>query len=70
MYRKGVNLLTYGGMVEPPERTRRALEQVLDELASGRLRVPIDEILPLEAAADAHRRILERRVTGKLLLKP
>ena len=70
MYRKGVNLLTYGGMVEPPERTRRALEQVLAELASGRLRVPIDEILPLEAAAEAHRRILERQVTGKLLLKP
>jgi NADPH:quinone reductase-like Zn-dependent oxidoreductase len=44
--------------------------EVLRELADGRLRVPIFEILPLQSAPEAHRRILARSVTGKLLLQP
>jgi NADPH:quinone reductase len=70
LYRKGISILTYGGMVEPPEQTRQTLVKVLDELAAGRLHIPIGEILPLEAAAEAHRRILDRSVSGKLLLRP
>jgi NADPH:quinone reductase len=70
LYRKEVSIVTYSGMSEPPERTRRALEEVLAELARGSVRVPIGEILPLAAAADAHRRILDRELTGKLLLRP
>lgn len=70
LYRKGVQIVTYSTMAEPPERTRRALEEVLGELAKGSFRVPVDEILPLSAAAEAHRRILDREVTGKLVLRP
>ena len=70
LYRREVQLLTYSGTVEPPERTQAGLEAVLKELAGGRLRVPIDEVLPLERAAEAHQRILDRRVRGKLLLRP
>ena len=39
-------------------------------VAAGRLRVPIAEILPLQEAPEAHRRILKREVSGKLLLQP
>jgi NADPH:quinone reductase-like Zn-dependent oxidoreductase len=70
LYRKGVLLLGYSGMVEPPATQRAALVEVLGELAAGRLRVPVAEVLPLEAAAEAHRRILDREVTGKLVLAP
>jgi len=70
IYRREVQLLTYSGTVEPPARTQAALEAALAELVAGRIRVPIDEVLPLEQAAQAHQRILDRRVRGKLLLRP
>jgi NADPH2:quinone reductase len=70
VYRKGLSILSYSGAVEPPERSRRALTEVLGELAGGRLRVPIAEILPLQSAAEAHRRILDRGARGKILLQP
>jgi NADPH2:quinone reductase len=70
LYRKGIHLLGYSGTVEPPERTRAALGAALAELAAGRIRVPIDEVLPLERAAEAHQRILDRKVQGNLLLRP
>jgi NADPH2:quinone reductase len=69
-YRKGAFLLTYSGLSEPPEKTRAALVEVLGELAAGRIRVPVDEVLPLERAAEAHQRILDRQVRGKLILRP
>lgn len=68
LYRKGIALLTYSGTVQRPERSKEAREKTLSELAAGRLRVVIDAILPLEQAAEAHRRILQRRVRGKILL--
>jgi NADPH2:quinone reductase len=67
IYRKGVSLLP--GSV-PPHRTRSAIEAALAELAAGRLRVSVDQVLPLERAAEAHRRILDKAVRGKLLLQP
>ena len=70
LYRKGVSLLGYSGMVEAPETQQAALRSVLGELAAGRLRVPVAEVLPLDQAAEAHRRILDREVQGKLLLRP
>lgn len=70
LYRKAIQLLTYSGTIDPPERNRELLERVLKALSRGDLHVPIDEVLPLDRAAEAHRRILERRVRGKLLLAP
>jgi NADPH2:quinone reductase len=70
LYRKSIQLLTYSGTIEPPERNRRAMEQALEELAAGRLRPRIDEILPLDRAHEAHHRIKEHSVRGKLLLVP
>jgi NADPH2:quinone reductase len=67
LYRKGVSLLP--GSV-PPDRTRAAIEAALAELAAGRLWVRVDEIFPLDRAAEAHRRILDKAVRGKLLLRP
>lgn len=69
LYRKAIQLLSYSGTIEPPERVAASLKAALGELAAGRFRVPIDEVLPLEQAAEAHRRILDREVRGKLLLR-
>lgn len=68
LYRKSVNLLGYGGMVDTPDEQRIALETLMSMLAAGTLRVPIGELLPLAGAADAHARILGRGVEGKILL--
>jgi NADPH:quinone reductase-like Zn-dependent oxidoreductase len=47
-----------------------ALRAVLDLYREGRVRPHIDSVFPFERAADAHRRIQERRNTGKVLLFP
>lgn len=66
-YRKGITLVSGS---TPPTQQRAATEAALAELAAGRLRVAIDDVLPLESAADAHRRIIAKEVRGKLLLRP
>jgi NADPH2:quinone reductase len=68
LYRKGVALLGYTGLMEPADRQAALLEQLLGLVASGGLRVPV-ELVPLAEADSAFRRILERQVEGKLVLE-
>lgn len=68
LYRKGVSLLGYAGLVDTPEEQRVALATLLSMMAKGLLRIPVGEVLPLSAAAEAHARILGRGVEGKLVL--
>jgi NADPH2:quinone reductase len=71
LYRKSIQLLTYSGTLElEEERNRRALNEVIRAVAGGELRVVVDDVLPLERAAEAHRRIKYRQSQGKLLLAP
>ena len=67
LYRKAVSLLGYGGLVVADDERRRVLADLLAQVAAGALRVPV-ELVPLDQAADCHRRILERALTGKLVL--
>jgi NADPH:quinone reductase len=70
LYRKGLSLLGYSGLASTPEQLAAALRACIEAVAAGRLRVRIDEVLPLERGEEAHKRIRERRVRGKLLLRP
>ena len=47
---------------------RRDLDQVLDLLARGRLRPHVEQVLPLERAAEAHRRLESGTLLGKVVL--
>jgi NADPH2:quinone reductase len=67
LYRKGATILGYAGLVLSDERRRSILAGLLDQVAAGTLHVAV-EVVPLAAAADCHRRILDREVTGKLIL--
>lgn len=50
------------------ERQGRQLRSLVEALAQGRIRAPAIEVLPLEAAAEAQRRVQAGHVRGKLLL--
>ena len=68
LYRKMVSLLGYGGIMLTPQERRPGLEAALEALRSGELRVRVDDVLPLQDVNDAFKRLVERRVQGKLLL--
>lgn len=68
LYRKGVNLLGYSGLTDTAEDQRIAMQTLLAMMAAGSLRIPVGDVLPLADAAEAHARILERRVEGKIVL--
>lgn len=54
---------------QDPERQRRISLQALGLLARGIVRIDVTDILPLEQAAEAHRRLENRATVGKLLLR-
>ncbi len=69
LYRKGIRLLGYGGMLVGREERRRGLDAALRALRDGDLKVVIDAVLPLERVNEAFDRIAERRVSGNLILE-
>jgi len=52
-----------------PGRVRAAGEEALRLVARGAVRVDVTDVLPLDQAAEAHRRIEARAVRGKLVLR-
>jgi len=68
LYRKGVTVLGYAGLIDTPEEQRAALDKLLTMVSTGSLKIPIGEVLPLRDAAEAHARILGRGVEGKIVL--
>ena len=53
---------------ERKEALRRSATQLLEWLSTGQLNIAIDDVLPLSHAAQAHTRLENRQVRGKLLL--
>ncbi|MEP7202431.1 MAG: zinc-binding alcohol dehydrogenase family protein [Ilumatobacteraceae bacterium] len=68
LYRKGVSMLGYAGLVDTPEEQRTAMDSLLAMMEAGSLHVPVGQVLPLAGAADAHAKILGREVEGKIVL--
>lgn len=57
-------------VVQRPQLFAAAVTDLLGAIASGELRPVVGETYPLERAADAHRALLDRSSTGKLVLTP
>jgi NADPH2:quinone reductase len=68
LYRKGGSILGYSGTTEPVERTAPALADLVRQLADGRLRVPIDSVIPLEEAPAALHRLAAGDAAGKVVV--
>jgi len=52
------------------ERVHAQVQEILETVARGELRVVIDRVFALEQAAQAHRYVLSRRAFGRVLLRP
>ena len=68
MYRKGVTVLGYTGLIDPPGTESRVLSELYALIAERKLRIRLGAVLPLADAAQAHARILDRTARGKLVL--
>jgi NADPH:quinone reductase-like Zn-dependent oxidoreductase len=62
--RHGIRTIAYDAVGEPPQW--EALERVV---AEARLRVPIAAVYPLEQAAQAHARIEQGHVVGRIVIR-
>lgn len=67
LYRKGLTVSGYTGLIEPPAQAAKVMSDLLIMVDEGSIRIGVEEV-GLGDAAEAHRRILERRVVGKLVL--
>jgi len=63
----GVNL---GHLWDRPDLLREELDALMARWHSGDIKPRIDGVYPFERAADAHRRLTERRNVGKVVLVP
>lgn len=68
LYRKAVTITGHASLSMSAADARTALATCLDLVAGGQVRVLVDEVLPLSAVNTAHRRLTERRATGRLVL--
>ena len=68
LYRKGLTIVGYGGLIEPEDVMARAVREALRALADGRLHVAVDEVVPLAGVNGALRRLASHGVRGKLVL--
>ena len=68
LYRKGLTVFGYGGLIEPAAAITTGIGRALDALASGAMSVEIGAVAPLAGVNDALRDQADRRVLGKLVL--
>ena len=52
------------------ERVQKMINQLLEDIAAGHIKVPIDRKFPLSQAAEAHAYIESRQAVGRVLLIP
>jgi NADPH:quinone reductase len=68
VYRKGLTIYGYGGLIEPAERMAAGKAAALAALADGRLKVVVAEVLPLGRVNDAFTALVDRAISGKIVL--
>jgi NADPH:quinone reductase len=68
LYERNLRVSSFWLAADPPERWREPYRELQEWVADGGLRLSVAEKLPLQLAAEAHRRLEQRRTHGKLIL--
>jgi NADPH2:quinone reductase len=68
LYRKGLTVYGYGGLIESDEALAEAIRAALDALAAGRFEIVVDHKVPLGDVQDAFGLLRDRSVLGKVVL--
>ena len=68
VYRKALTIYGYGGLIESAERMGAGKAAALAALADGRLKVVVADVLPLGRVNDAFTALVDRAVSGKIVL--
>ena len=68
LYRKGLTVFGYGGLLDSEETRARHSAEALEAARDGRLQVVIDRIMALDQVNEAFELLAERKVQGKLVL--
>jgi len=69
-FQRSVSFATFSMNTVPiPERNRNRADQ-FEAAARGELHAVVHDVLPLDQAADAHRRMDEGEVFGRIVLTP
>jgi NADPH2:quinone reductase len=68
LYRKGLTVHGYAGLIESDEELDRGVREALDAVRDGRMEVVVDRKVPLRRAQTAFDLLQSRSVRGKLVL--
>lgn len=68
MYRKGLRMTGYAGLVLSAAERREGLVETLAAVARGAMVIPIERTYPLDEVNDAFAALADRKVTGKVVL--
>lgn len=69
LYRKGLTVMGYAGLIEEDETMNRHVADALGALRDGRLQVVVDRTVPLQQVNDALTLLEQREISGKLVLE-
>lgn len=65
---RSVHGLAVGTVIEDEDLMRSAMERIFEWFDAGTLKIHVGLTLPLQQAAEAHRRLESRETTGKIVL--
>lgn len=68
-YRKNVAILGYGGLADGPEVKREARSWLFEQIAQGRLTIPVEAEFPLAQAGEALETLRSRELRGKAIVR-
>lgn len=69
LYRKNASILGFGGLADDPELKSAARAWVFEQIAAGKLTIPVDAQFPLSAVGDALESVRSRDVMGKAIVR-
>lgn len=68
LYRKGLRMAGYGGLIEPEERILTAVREALEACGRGEFEIVVGSVVPLDEVEKALADLGGRRVEGKVVL--